>query len=179
MMWADFSAWLVTGGRDHGRSCRHRRVDRFSEQPIGPGQPAAWPHFIGNVVVLILATLNMLVHTHDAWTSVVPWGLALSAAGGPVAPFHRLDGLVHGLSVPRGSVRAMIALPTNKRACGGSSVQRVLALAGCNDDRFDPAKSDRSQPKPSRAATVSVPADASCLDRRLERRARSRRSRRD
>ena len=29
---------------------------------------------------MILATLNMLVHTHDAWTSVVPWGLVLSAA---------------------------------------------------------------------------------------------------
>jgi uncharacterized membrane protein len=30
-------------------------------------------------VALVLATLNMLVHTHDAWTSVVPWGLTLSA----------------------------------------------------------------------------------------------------
>jgi uncharacterized membrane protein len=25
-------------------------------------------------------TLNMFVHSRDAWTSVVPWGLALSAA---------------------------------------------------------------------------------------------------
>ena len=31
-------------------------------------------------MVLILATFNMLVHTRDAWTSVVPWGLVLSAA---------------------------------------------------------------------------------------------------
>jgi uncharacterized membrane protein len=30
-------------------------------------------------VILILAILNMLIHTRDAWTSVVPWGLALSA----------------------------------------------------------------------------------------------------
>jgi uncharacterized membrane protein len=43
-------------------------------------QPPAWPHAIGNVIVLILATLNMLVHTRDSWTSVVPWGLILSAA---------------------------------------------------------------------------------------------------
>jgi len=28
---------------------------------------------------LILATFDMLVHTRDAWTSVVPWGLVLSA----------------------------------------------------------------------------------------------------
>jgi uncharacterized membrane protein len=30
-------------------------------------------------VLLILATLNMFVHSRDAWTSVVPWGLTLSA----------------------------------------------------------------------------------------------------
>jgi uncharacterized membrane protein len=57
MMWADFSAWLVT---------------------VGIIMPA-WPHAVGNAVALVLATLNMLVHTHDAWTSVVPWGLILSA----------------------------------------------------------------------------------------------------
>jgi uncharacterized membrane protein len=43
-------------------------------------QPPAWWHFIGNAIVLILATLNMLVHTRDAWTSVVPLGLILSGA---------------------------------------------------------------------------------------------------
>ncbi len=43
-------------------------------------QKPAWPHAIGNVLLLILATLNMFVHSRDAWTWVVPWGLALSAA---------------------------------------------------------------------------------------------------
>ena len=43
-------------------------------------QAPTWPHAIGNGVALVLATLNMLVHTRDAWTSVVPWGLVLSAA---------------------------------------------------------------------------------------------------
>jgi uncharacterized membrane protein len=42
-------------------------------------QPPAWPHFLGNAVVLVLALLNNLIHSHDGWTSVVPWGLALSA----------------------------------------------------------------------------------------------------
>ena len=27
-----------------------------------------------------MATVDVLVHTRDAWTSVVPWGLVLSAA---------------------------------------------------------------------------------------------------
>ena len=42
-------------------------------------QRPAWPHMIGNIVVLLLALLNALVHTRDAWTSVVPTGLILSA----------------------------------------------------------------------------------------------------
>jgi len=41
-------------------------------------QPPAWPHVIGNAIVLVLATVNMFVHSRDAWTSVVPWGLILS-----------------------------------------------------------------------------------------------------
>jgi uncharacterized membrane protein len=32
----------------------------------------------GILVVMILATFNMLIHTRDAWTSVVPWGVTLS-----------------------------------------------------------------------------------------------------
>jgi uncharacterized membrane protein len=43
-------------------------------------QAPAWPHAIAGVVLLNLATLNMFVHSRDAWTSVVPWGLTLSAA---------------------------------------------------------------------------------------------------
>jgi uncharacterized membrane protein len=39
---------------------------------------SAWLHLIGNLVVLILAIFNLLIHTRDAWTSVVPTGLILS-----------------------------------------------------------------------------------------------------
>ena len=41
---------------------------------------AIWLYVGGNVLALILAILASLIHTRDAWTSVVPWGLALSAA---------------------------------------------------------------------------------------------------
>jgi len=41
-------------------------------------QPPAWPHVIGNAIVLVLATVNMFVYSRDAWTSVVPWELILS-----------------------------------------------------------------------------------------------------
>src|SRR5262249_22451872 len=42
-------------------------------------QPPAWLHAIGNVTALVLATCNMLVHSRDAWTSVVPTDVTLSA----------------------------------------------------------------------------------------------------
>jgi len=80
MMWADFSAWLVTVGVILGYLAAIAGLVDFLSNRLIRAQAPAWPHVIGNAVALILATLNMLVHTHDAWTSVVPWGLALSAA---------------------------------------------------------------------------------------------------
>jgi uncharacterized membrane protein len=80
MMWADFSAWLVTVGVIMGYlAAIAGLIDFLSNRLIRSLRPA-WPHAIGNAVILILATLNMFVHTHDAWTSVVPWGLVLSTA---------------------------------------------------------------------------------------------------
>lgn len=79
MQWANFSAWLlfvgivfgvlaaIAGMIDFGG---HRRIRR---------QGPAWPHAIGNLLVLILALFNNFVHSRDAWTSVVPTGLILSA----------------------------------------------------------------------------------------------------
>jgi uncharacterized membrane protein len=79
MMWADFSAWLVTVGVIVGFIAAICGLIDFLSNRFIRAQPPAWPHAIGNVVLLILATLNMFVHSRDAWTSVVPWGLTLSA----------------------------------------------------------------------------------------------------
>jgi uncharacterized membrane protein len=53
-------------------------VDFLSNRLVRAQRPA-WPHFIGNVIVLLLALFNNFVHSRDAWTSVVPTGLILSA----------------------------------------------------------------------------------------------------
>jgi uncharacterized membrane protein len=80
MMWADFSAWLVTVGVI--LSCLAAiagLIDLFGGRYTERSGTVAL-YAAGNVVVLILAALNMLIHSRDAWTSVVPWGLVLSAA---------------------------------------------------------------------------------------------------
>ena len=79
IMWANFSAWLVTVGVIFGYfAAVFGLIDFLFSRAIRAQKPA-WPHAIGNVVLLILAILNMFVHSRDAWTSVVPWGLTLSA----------------------------------------------------------------------------------------------------
>jgi uncharacterized membrane protein len=80
VMWVDFSDWLVTVGVIVGYlTIVVALIETFAiRSPLRPR--ATWPYVLGNLVALILATFNMLVHTRDAWTSVVPWGLVLSAA---------------------------------------------------------------------------------------------------
>jgi uncharacterized membrane protein len=79
MMWADFSAWLVTVGVIVGWLAALAGLVDFLGNRAVRVLPPAWPHVIGNAAVLVLATFNMLVHSRDAWTSVVPTGVILSA----------------------------------------------------------------------------------------------------
>jgi uncharacterized membrane protein len=79
VVWADFSDWLVTVGVIVGYATLVVALIEIlilkSEPPYRPN----WLYAIGMIVALILATFDMLVHTRDAWTSVVPWGIVLSA----------------------------------------------------------------------------------------------------
>ena len=79
MMWADFSDWLLAAGLIMGCLAALAGFIDFAGSRGMRRQRPAWPHMLGNLVVLGLALLDNLVHSRDAWTSVVPEGLILSA----------------------------------------------------------------------------------------------------
>ena len=75
MQWSNFSAWLILGGLVLALVAAVALViDIFA---FGTG-PISWIDFglLGSAA--ILSIFNELVHTRDAWTSVVPTGVTLS-----------------------------------------------------------------------------------------------------
>ncbi|HLG82602.1 MAG TPA: DUF2231 domain-containing protein [Bradyrhizobium sp.] len=105
MMWADFSAWLLVVGVIIGLlAAIAGLVDLLSNRAIRSLTPA-WPHALGNVAVLVLAFFNVLIHTRDAWTSVVPTGLILSIVTVLILPVTGWLGWAmvyrHGVGVAR------------------------------------------------------------------------------
>jgi len=78
MMWANFSAWLLVVGLIFGVLAAVAGLIDFLGNRLIRSRAPAWPHLVGNLAVLILAFFNALIHTRDAWTSVVPTGLVLS-----------------------------------------------------------------------------------------------------
>lgn len=78
MMWADFSAWLLLAGVIVGVLAAIAGLIDFLSNRLIRSKTVVWPHMIGNLIVLVLSIFNLLIHTRDAWTSVVPTGLILS-----------------------------------------------------------------------------------------------------
>ena len=86
MQWANFSVWLIAAGVVMGLLAAIAGiVDALARRRRGPadagrGHPRRpWPHSLATLLMLALAIVNGFVHSRDAWTSVVPTGLILSA----------------------------------------------------------------------------------------------------
>ena len=103
MMWANFSAWLLMVGVIIGVLAAIAGLVDFLSNRLIRAQAPAWPHLIGNLVVLVLAFFNVLIHTQRC--------LDLGGADG-TRPLdhhradpadHRLAGLGDGVSPWRGS----------------------------------------------------------------------------
>jgi uncharacterized membrane protein len=77
-MWETFSVWLITAGLIMAGFCvvaglidavgRHRNL---TSAPV-------WPRALATAVAFALAFINVLVHSRDGYTAVVPTGLILS-----------------------------------------------------------------------------------------------------
>jgi uncharacterized membrane protein len=75
MQWANFSAWLITGGLVLALIAVVFLLIDFA---LGRAGPIRWLDFALVGTAAILSLVNVLVHTRDAWTSVVPTGITLS-----------------------------------------------------------------------------------------------------
>lgn len=97
MQWANFSAWLLAFGMLFGVLAAVAGLVDLLRHPVRPAA-SVWVHSVGNGVALLLALFNNFVHSRDAWTSVIPTGLTLSALTVSVILFTALLGghLVRG-----------------------------------------------------------------------------------
>lgn len=79
MQWANMSAWLLTIGLLVAvLAVIAGLIDFLGDRRIRDLR-SAWIHAAGNALALIIAILNAFIHSRDAYTSVVPTGLILSA----------------------------------------------------------------------------------------------------
>jgi uncharacterized membrane protein len=74
--WANFSAWLITGGLVLALVAT---VLLGVDLLIGNAGRIRWLSFILLAAAAVISIFNVLVHSRDAWTSVVPTGFILSA----------------------------------------------------------------------------------------------------
>lgn len=79
IMWADFSAWLLAVGESGGVMAAFIGIIVLIANRLLTRARPIWPVVVGCVSVLIIGFINNLVHSRDAWTSVMPTGLTLSA----------------------------------------------------------------------------------------------------
>ena len=76
MQWANFSAWLIAGGLVLALVAA---IFLLIDVLLGKAGALHRIEFIGLVAVVVLSIFNVLIHSRDAWTSVVPSGITISA----------------------------------------------------------------------------------------------------
>ncbi len=77
MQWTNFSAWLLAFAELFGVLALLVALIDLSHARVRALPTARW-RAVGLIVVLVLGLFNNLVHSRDAWTSVVPQGLVIS-----------------------------------------------------------------------------------------------------
>jgi uncharacterized membrane protein len=75
VMWERFSVWLIAGGLVMAAPVALTAVIDL----VFARQKPAWFRALGYAAAMVLALLNVFVHSRDGYTAVVPTGLTLSA----------------------------------------------------------------------------------------------------
>src|SRR6201999_2657331 len=74
VMWERFSVWLIAGGLVMSALVALAAVVDL----VFARQRPAWIRALGYIVAVLLSIVNVLVHSRDAYTAVVPTGVTLS-----------------------------------------------------------------------------------------------------
>lgn len=74
VMWERFSVWLIVAGLIAAIFVALAAIIDL----VVHGQRPAWLHASAYVFAVLLSVINVLVHSRDAYTAVVPTGLMLS-----------------------------------------------------------------------------------------------------
>jgi uncharacterized membrane protein len=76
VVWERFSIWLITAGLIvAGLAIIAYAIDLAASRQI---DRPAWPRVVGYALAVVLSLINVLVHSRDGYTAVVPTGLMLS-----------------------------------------------------------------------------------------------------
>jgi uncharacterized membrane protein len=75
VMWERFSVWLIAGGLVMAALVA---LAAIIDLTFGRQRPA-WSRALGYLAAVLISLVNVLVHSRDGYTAVVPTGLTLSA----------------------------------------------------------------------------------------------------
>ncbi|HEV2708939.1 MAG TPA: DUF2231 domain-containing protein, partial [Edaphobacter sp.] len=99
MQWSNFSVWLILGGLVLALVSA---IVLAIEMLLHRTGPIRWLDFAVLAFAAILSIFNEFIHTRDAWTTVVPSGIILSAIVAVLLIFAGLRGwTVTGVEAPK------------------------------------------------------------------------------
>lgn len=93
VFWARASFWLIAAGLIMGILASLLGLIDFATIERARAYTAGWIHAVGNVVAMLLSTVNLWLRWDDMVAAVMPWGLILSIV---IAMFLGLTGWYGG-----------------------------------------------------------------------------------
>ena len=85
LMWLHFSEWLIAAGLAFGALAALALLIEFLASRALRNGGLGWAHLVLFYSALVVELFNVLVHSIDGWTAVVPTGMTLSIVGAILA----------------------------------------------------------------------------------------------